>query len=39
MGNTSVGMDDGAYIMVDGVVVSSSNNYLGGGISASHLLL
>lgn len=35
MGNTSVGIDDSGYIMVDGVLVSSSNNYLGGGISAS----
>lgn len=35
MGNTSLGIDDSGYIMVDGVVVSSSNNYLGGGISSS----
>ncbi|WAU72286.1 prealbumin-like fold domain-containing protein [Acinetobacter sp. TR11] len=35
IGNTSVGIDDSGYIMVDGVVVSSSNNFLGGGISAS----
>lgn len=35
IGNTSIGIDDGGYIMVDGVAVSSSNNYLAGGVSTS----
>ncbi|WP_151716197.1 DUF11 domain-containing protein [Acinetobacter sp. TUM15071] len=35
MGNTSIGIDDSGYIMVDGVVVNSSNSYLSGGVSAS----
>ena len=35
MGNTSIGIDDSGYIMVDGVVVNSSNSYLSGGVSAT----
>lgn len=32
VGNTSVGVDDGAYIMVDGVAVTLVNGYVPGGV-------
>ncbi|WP_339352227.1 beta strand repeat-containing protein [Acinetobacter beijerinckii] len=32
VGNTSVGVDDGAYIMVDGVAVTFVNGYVSGGV-------
>ncbi|MDH0668048.1 beta strand repeat-containing protein [Acinetobacter junii] len=32
VGNTSVGVDDGAYIMVDGVAVTSVDGYVSGGV-------
>ncbi|MCU4408186.1 prealbumin-like fold domain-containing protein [Acinetobacter junii] len=32
VGNTSVGVDDGAYIMVDGGAVTSVNGYVSGGV-------
>ena len=32
VGNTSVGVDDGAYIMVDGVAVTSVNGHIPGGV-------
>lgn len=35
IGNTSVGVDDGAYIMVDGNVVASTNGWAAGGVSVT----
>ncbi|MDA3555329.1 SdrD B-like domain-containing protein [Acinetobacter baumannii] len=35
VGNTSVGVDDGAYIMVDGVAVTLVNGYVPGGVISS----
>ncbi|MEN4984413.1 beta strand repeat-containing protein [Acinetobacter modestus] len=35
VGNTGVGVDDGAYIMVDGVAVTSANGYVPGGVIAT----
>ncbi|MEG0404686.1 MAG: hypothetical protein RR563_00470, partial [Acinetobacter sp.] len=35
IGNTGVGVDDGAYIMVDGTAVTSVNGYVSGGITAT----
>ena len=35
IGNTGVGVDDGAYIMVDGTAVTSVNGYVGGGVTAT----
>lgn len=35
VGNTSVGIDDGAYIMVDGNIVASTNGWVGGGVSVT----
>jgi uncharacterized repeat protein (TIGR01451 family) len=32
VGNTSLGVDDGAYIMVDGVAVTSADGYVSGGV-------
>lgn len=34
-GNTSVGVDDGAYIMVDGNVVASTNGWAPGGVTVT----
>ncbi|WAU77738.1 prealbumin-like fold domain-containing protein [Acinetobacter sp. TR3] len=34
-GNTSVGVDDGAYIMVDGNVVASTNGWAAGGVTVT----
>lgn len=35
VGNTSVGVDDGAYIMVDGNIVASTNGWAAGGVSVT----
>lgn len=35
IGNTSVGVDDGAYIMVDGNIVASTNGWAAGGVSVT----
>lgn len=35
IGNTSVGVDDGAYIMVDGNVVASTNGWVAGGVTVT----
>lgn len=35
IGNTGVGVDDGAYIMVDGVAVTSVNGWMSGGVTAT----
>lgn len=35
IGNTSVGVDDGAYIMVDGNVVASTNGWAPGGVTVT----
>ncbi|ESK56466.1 beta strand repeat-containing protein [Acinetobacter tjernbergiae] len=35
IGNTGVGVDDGAYIMVDGTAVTSVNGYVSGGVTAT----
>lgn len=35
IGNTGVGVDDGAYIMVDGAAVTSVNGYVSGGVTAT----
>ncbi|MEK5788736.1 SdrD B-like domain-containing protein [Acinetobacter johnsonii] len=35
VGNTSVGVDDGAYIMVDGNVVASTNGWAAGGVTVT----
>lgn len=35
IGNTSVGVDDGAYIMVDGDIVASTNGWAAGGVSVT----
>lgn len=35
IGNTSVGVDDGAYIMVDGNVVASTNEWAAGGVTVT----
>lgn len=35
VGNTSVGVDDGAYIMVDGNIVASTNEWVAGGVSVT----
>lgn len=35
IGNTSVGVDDGAYIMVDGNVVASTNGRVAGGVTVT----
>ncbi|WP_336037460.1 SdrD B-like domain-containing protein [Acinetobacter pittii] len=35
IGNTSVGVDDGAYIMVDGNIVVSTNGWAAGGVSVT----
>lgn len=35
IGNTSVGVDDGAYIMVDGNVVASTNGWAAGGVTVT----
>lgn len=35
VGNTSVGVDDGAYIMVDGNVVASTNGWVAGGVTVT----
>jgi uncharacterized repeat protein (TIGR01451 family) len=37
--NTSVGIDDGAYIMVDGVVQATQDTYVGGGIVSASVSL
>lgn len=35
IGNTSVGVDDGAYIMVDGNIVASTNGWAAGGVTVT----
>ena len=35
VGNTSVGVDDGVYIMVDGNIVASTNGWASGGVTAT----
>ncbi|RLL39206.1 DUF11 domain-containing protein [Acinetobacter cumulans] len=35
IGNTSVGVDDGAYIMVDGNIVASTNGWAPGGVTVT----
>ncbi|OTG69507.1 hypothetical protein B9T25_02760 [Acinetobacter sp. ANC 4470] len=35
IGNAGVGVDDGAYIMVDGAAVTSVNGYVSGGVTAA----
>lgn len=35
VGNTSVGVDDGVYIMVDGNIVASTNGWAGGGVTVT----
>lgn len=35
VGNTSVGVDDGVYIMVDGNIVASRNGWASGGVTAT----
>ena len=35
IGNTGVGLDDSAYIMVDGTAVTSVNGYAPGGVTAT----
>ena len=35
VGNTSVGVDDGVYIMVDGNIVASTNGWAAGGVTAT----
>ncbi|MDH1377387.1 hypothetical protein N5I80_12720 [Acinetobacter junii] len=35
IGNTSVGVDDGAYIMVDGNVVATTNGWASGGVTVT----
>ncbi|MGK8769728.1 prealbumin-like fold domain-containing protein [Acinetobacter baumannii] len=35
IGNTSVGVDDGAYIMVDGNIVASTNGWATGGVTVT----
>ncbi len=35
VGNTGLGVDDGAYIMVDGTAVTSVNGYVSGGVTAT----
>ena len=35
VGNTSVGVDDGVYIMVDGNIVASTNGWAAGGVTVT----
>lgn len=35
IGNTSVGVDDGAYIMVNGNIVASTNGWAAGGVTVT----
>lgn len=35
VGNTSVGVDDGVYIMVDGNIVASTNGWASGGVTVT----
>ncbi|MEG1092185.1 MAG: hypothetical protein RSE38_12690, partial [Acinetobacter sp.] len=35
IGNTGVGVDDGAYIMVDGNVVTNTSGWVSGGVTAT----